>query len=94
MHTLILDNAVLLWGLFGVLFGAYRIVTGHYAFKYLLWIVAGLITVTVVILDHTLFIDMSRAGQSELAARLYSSTDILLIVVWAIIGYLENIFTR
>ena len=89
MLNLILDNILLLWGLFAFSYGAYYLVRFRGGYNYFLWLLAGLVTVVVIVLDHTIFIDLAIAGHQQTLNYLKNITNGIIFIFWTYIAYKE-----
>jgi hypothetical protein len=94
MLSLIVDNLVLLWGLLAFSYGIYNLIRHRGGFNYFLWLFAGTVTVVVIILDHTIFIDLTNAGKEQLVRVLKNITDGIVFVLWLYIVYREGFLRK
>ena len=89
MLTFFLDNALLLFGFFVIIHGTYDLIHGRREFKNFLWLFAGIITVAVIILDHTIFFDLISSGHDQMAHYLKNFGNGLIFFLYVYIGYSE-----
>jgi hypothetical protein len=89
MFSLVVDNLLLLWGVVASFYGAQRLAR-HGGIDSFAWLLAGLVTVAVIILDHTILIDLALAGDRSTVGVVKGLTDTLLVVVWLYIAYRET----
>jgi hypothetical protein len=94
MFNLFLDNIILLWGLFAFIFGLYKVIKNHGGLSHILWLIGGIITVAVIILDHTMLIDLTLSGQEQVARNIKNLTDVILVAFWLYIAYKERYLNK
>ena len=69
---------------------AYYLIRFRGGYKYVLWLLAGIVTVVVIVLDHTIFIDLARAGHEQTVTYLKNITDgIIFFFSWIYIAFKE-----
>jgi hypothetical protein len=57
-----------------------------------LWLPAGVSTVIVIVLQHTIFIDISLAGHERTVFYLKNAADGVIFVLWLYVAYREGFF--
>lgn len=94
MFSLFLDNIILLWGLFALSFGFYKLVKNRGGLNYLLWFLGGLLTIAIIILDHTVLIDLTLSSQGQKVQYIKNMADAVLLVFWLYVAYREGFFKK
>lgn len=88
----ILDNIILFVGAFIVVYSLYNIICGRGRSNNFLWLLAGLMTVIVIVLQHTIFIDLSLAGHERAVFYLKNLADGIVFMLWLYVAYKYDFF--
>jgi hypothetical protein len=94
MLSFAIDNVLLFWGICAAIYGTYQLVRKGKSFEHFLWLCAGIITVVIIVFDHTILIDLIRAGKNGEVYVLKNIGDGLIVIFWLYVLYRDGFFTK